>query len=41
MPDTKQYRYEAAKAAWLNKHPIHTPEQYQAAMRALAQKLGV
>ena len=34
-------RYEAAKAAWQYKHPHATPAEYQAAMRALASKLGV
>lgn len=33
--------YEAAKRAWIAKHPGATPEQYDAAMRAIAQRFGV
>ena len=33
--------YEAAKASWIKRHPSATPEQYDAAMRAIAERLGV
>lgn len=33
--------YEAAKRAWVAAHPDATPEQYEAAMRALAEEMGV
>ena len=33
--------YEAAKRAWIAAHPDATPEQYDAAMRAIAELYGV
>ena len=33
--------YEAAKRAWIASHPNATPEQYDAAMRAIARRYGV
>ena len=33
--------YEAAKREWIAAHPDATPEQYDAAMRAIAERLGV
>lgn len=33
--------YEAAKRAWIAAHPDATPEQYDAAMREIAARLGV
>ena len=33
--------YEAAKRAWIEAHPGATPEQYEAAMRAIARRYGV
>lgn len=33
--------YEAAKRAWIGANPSATPEQYEAAMRALAKRYGV
>ena len=33
--------YEAAKRAWVAAHPDATPAQYDAAMRAIAERLGV
>ena len=33
--------YEAAKRAWVAANPGATPEQYDAAMRAIAERLGV
>lgn len=33
--------YEAAKASWIKRHPKATPEQYEAAMKAIAERLGV
>ena len=33
--------YEAAKRAWIAAHPNATPEQYDAAMRAIAKRMGV
>lgn len=33
--------YEQAKRAWAAVHPDATPEQYDAAMRAIAARLGV
>ena len=33
--------YEAAKRAWIAAHPDATPEQYDAAMRAIAKLMGV
>ena len=33
--------YEAAKRAWIAEHPGATPEQYEAAMKAIAERLGI
>ena len=33
--------YEAAKRAWIAAHPNATPEQYDAAMRAIARRFKV
>lgn len=33
--------YEAAKRAWIAAHPDATPEQYDAAMKAIAERLGI
>lgn len=33
--------YVDAKRAWVAAHPDATPEQYEAAMRALAEEMGV
>jgi len=33
--------YEAAKRAWIAANPDATPEQYDAAMKAIAERLGV
>ena len=33
--------YEAAKRAWIAANPGATPEQYEAAMKAIAERLGV
>ncbi len=33
--------YEAEKRAWIAAHPNAAPEQYEAAMRAIAERLGV
>ena len=33
--------YEAAKAAWIAEHPDATPAEYEAAIRQLAERLGV
>lgn len=33
--------YEAAKRAWIAANPGATPEQYDAAMRAIAELYGV
>jgi hypothetical protein len=33
--------YEAAKRAWIAANPDATPEQYDAAMRAIADRLGI
>lgn len=35
------HEYEQRKQAWLRTHPEATSEEYQAAMRELARKLGV
>lgn len=34
-------RYEAAKLIWITTHPDATPEEFQAAMRELARKVGL
>tara|TARA_R110000868_G_scaffold411073_1_gene701703 strand:+ start:144 stop:296 length:153 start_codon:yes stop_codon:yes gene_type:complete len=34
-------RYEREKQDWMRRHPASTPEQYQAAMRAIAARCGV
>ncbi len=41
MPQQQHLAYEAAKRAWIAEHPGATPEQYSAAMRAIAERLGV
>ncbi len=33
--------YQAAKQAWVNAHPGATPEQYEQAMRQLADAYGI
>ena len=33
--------YEAAKRAWIAANPGATPEQYDAAMREIAERLGI
>lgn len=33
--------YESMKRAWIATHPDATTEQYQAAMRELARKVGL
>lgn len=33
--------YEAAKRAWISAHPGATSAEYDAAMRAIAARLGV
>jgi len=33
--------YELEKRIWIDDHPDATPEEYQQAMRRLAQELGV
>ena len=35
------HSYEAAKRAWANANPGATADQYEAAMRAIADRLGV
>lgn len=34
-------QYEAEKRAWCARNPEATPEQYEAAMRSIAERLGV
>lgn len=41
MPQQQHLAYEAAKRAWGDAHPDATPEQYEAAMRAIAEQLGI
>ena len=41
IPQQQHLAYEAAKRAWIEAHPDATPEQYQAAMLAIAQRCGV
>lgn len=33
--------YEREKYAWVESHPDSTPEEYQMAMRAIAEKCGI
>jgi hypothetical protein len=33
--------YESAKREWIAAHPGATPEQYEAAMKAIAERLGI
>lgn len=33
--------YELEKQDWLFRNPDHTPEQYQAACREIAERLGL
>lgn len=35
------HAYESAKRAWIAANPGATPEQYDAAMRALAKRYGI
>ena len=35
------HRYEQLKREWVAAHPDHTPAQYEAAMKALAKRLGL
>jgi hypothetical protein len=37
----KQQRYESEKSAWLHLHPDATPEQIEAALKAIAKRLGL
>lgn len=40
LPQTEAVRqYEAEKARWIDAHPEATPQEYQAAMRAIAQRV--
>jgi hypothetical protein len=43
LPDLKEdwAEYERRKAEWVRLHPEATPEAYTAAMRAIADELGV
>ena len=41
MPQQQHLAYEAAKRAWVDAHPDATPEQYDAAMREIAERLGI
>ena len=34
-------RYELEKATWISDHPEATPQAYAAAMRAIAERLGL
>jgi hypothetical protein len=34
-------RYESEKQAWVNAHPDATPEQIEAAFKAIASRLGI
>ena len=34
-------RYEQLKREWVLSHPDATPSQYEAAMQALAKRLGI
>lgn len=35
----KQQRYESEKSTWLHLHPDATPEQIEAALKAIAKRL--
>jgi hypothetical protein len=37
----KYQRYESEKAAWLHLHPDAAPDQIEAALKAIAKRLGV
>lgn len=37
----KQQRYESEKSAWLHLHPEATAEQIEAALKAIAKRLGL
>jgi hypothetical protein len=37
----KQQRYEIEKATWLHLHPEATPDQIEAALKAIAKRLGL
>ena len=41
MPKQQHLAYEAEKRAWIAANPGATPEQYEAAMRAIAARFGV
>jgi hypothetical protein len=41
MPQQQHLAYEAAKRAWIAANPGATPEQYDAAMKAIAERCGV
>ena len=38
---SKQQRYESEKAAWLHLHPDATSDQIEAALKAIAKRLGL
>lgn len=38
---SKFTRYEAEKLAWVRLHPGATAQQYEAAIKAIADRLGV
>lgn len=38
---TKAQAYEHLKALWLARNPLCTSEQYEAAMQAIARKVGL
>jgi len=38
---TKHQAYEHLKALWLARNPLCTSEQYEAAMAAIARKVGL
>lgn len=35
------FKYESLKSAWINAHPESTPAEYEAAMREIAQEVGI
>lgn len=41
MPSYVQFKYEAAKQAWIKAHPNATCSEYEAAMKAIAKRLGI
>jgi hypothetical protein len=38
---SKQQSYVSEKAAWLHLHPDATPDQIEAALKAIAKRLGL